>query len=57
MLAARPAEEELLLSLCAQVEEAAPWARPEAARMVTAQVTPRARVATPRGRRYLLDAA
>jgi amidase len=26
MLAARPAEEELLLSLCAQVEEAAPWA-------------------------------
>jgi amidase len=25
MLAARPAEEELLLSLCAQVEEAAPW--------------------------------
>ena len=26
MLAARPAEEELLLGLCAQVEEAAPWA-------------------------------
>ena len=26
MLAARPAEEELLLSLCAQVEEAVPWA-------------------------------
>ena len=25
MLAARPAEEELLLSLCAQVEAAAPW--------------------------------
>jgi amidase len=25
MLAARPAEEELLLSLCAQVEDAAPW--------------------------------
>jgi amidase len=25
MLAARPAEEQLLLSLCAQVEEAAPW--------------------------------
>lgn len=25
MLAARPAEEELLLSLCAQVEEASPW--------------------------------
>jgi amidase len=25
MLAARPAEEELLLALCAQVEEAAPW--------------------------------
>jgi len=26
MLAARPAEEELLLSVCAQVEQAAPWA-------------------------------
>lgn len=26
MIAARPAEEELLLALCAQVEEAAPWA-------------------------------
>jgi amidase len=25
MLAARPAEEVLLLALCAQVEEAAPW--------------------------------
>ena len=35
MLAARPAEEELLLSLCAQVEAAAPWQRPQATRLVT----------------------
>ena len=35
MLAARPAEEELLLSLAAQVEAAAPVARSAAAGLVT----------------------
>ena len=59
MLAARPAEEELLLSLCAQVEAAAPVASPQAARMVrvtrahTAELTSRDLAAA----RALLDGA